>query len=108
MLFYEETDGHEITVNVALPVAEQPAELPEPAQYRVLPAIEAAAAVRSGLAASIYPMIYQDLADWVEAHGYQPRGPGRDIWVHEVDDISEADQQIFEAQLPFARSAAGD
>ena len=108
MLFYEETDGHEITVNVALPVAEQSAELPAPARYRVLPAIEAAAAVRSGLAASIYPMIYQDLADWVEARGYQPQGPGRDIWIHEVDDIAEADQQIFEAQLPFARSAAGD
>jgi DNA-binding transcriptional MerR regulator len=108
MLFYEETDGHEITVNVALPVAEQSAELPAPPRYRVLPAIEAAAAVRSGLAASIYPMIYQDLADWVEAHGYQPQGPGRDIWIHEVDDISEADQQIFEAQLPFARSAASD
>jgi ectoine hydroxylase-related dioxygenase (phytanoyl-CoA dioxygenase family) len=35
-------------VNVALPVAGEPAELPPPAQYRVLPAIEAAAAVRSG------------------------------------------------------------
>lgn len=39
MLFYEETDGQEITVNVALPVAEEPAELPPPAHYHVLPAI---------------------------------------------------------------------
>ena len=106
MLFYEQTDGHEITVNVALPVAEQPAELPPPARYHVLPAIEAAAAVRSGLAASIYPMVYQDLAAWVQAHGYQPREPGRDIWIHEVDDISEADQQVFEAQLAFTRPVA--
>jgi DNA-binding transcriptional MerR regulator len=107
ILFYEETDGPEITVNVALPVAEQPAELPTPAQYRVLPAIEAAATVRSGRAASIYPMVYQDLVAWVVAHGYQPHWHSRDIWIHEFDDIAEAaDQQVFEAQLAFTRPAA--
>jgi len=106
MLFYEHTEGQEITVNVALPVAEEPAELPPPARYRVLPAIEAATAVRSGPAASIYPMVYQDLLAWVQAHGYQPHGPGRDIWIHEIDDISEAEQQVFETQLAFTRPAA--
>jgi effector-binding domain-containing protein len=106
MLFYEQTDGPEVTVHVALPVAEEPAELPPPAHYHVLPAIEAAAAVRSGPAASIYPMIYQDLVAWVQAHGYEPHGPERDIWLHEVDDISEADQQVFEAQLAFTRPPA--
>jgi DNA-binding transcriptional MerR regulator len=103
MLFYEQPDDHEVTVHVALPVAEEPAELPPPAHYRVLPAIEAASAVRSGLAASIYPMVYQDLVAWVRAHGYEPHGPGRDIWIHEVDDISEADQQVFESQVAFTR-----
>ena len=103
MIFYEQTDGPGVTVYVALPVAEEPAALPPPAHYRVLPAIEAAAAVRSGPATSIYPMVYQDLVTWVEAHGYQPHGPERDIWLHEVDDISEADQQVFEAQLAFTR-----
>jgi hypothetical protein len=83
MLFYEQTDGQEVTVNVALPVAEEPAELPPPANHRVLPAIEAAAAVRSGPAASIYPMVYQDLVAWVQAHGYQLHGPGRDIWIRD-------------------------
>ena len=106
MLFYEQIDGQEVTVNVALPVGEQPAELPAPARYQVLPEIEAAATVRAGLAASIYPMVYQDLAVWVQAHGYQPHGPGRDIWIHEVDDISEAEQQVFETQLPFTRPVA--
>jgi DNA-binding transcriptional MerR regulator len=105
-IFFEHTDGEEVTVNVALPVAGEPAELPPPAHYRVLPAIEAAAAVRSGLAASIYPMVYQDLVAWVRAHGYEPCGTGRDIWIHEVDDVSEADQQVFETQLAFTRPAA--
>ena len=103
MLFYEPTDGQEINVNVALPVAKEPAELPQPAHYRVLPAIEAAAAVRNGPAATIYPMVYQDLVAWVQEHGYEPHGPERDIWIHEVDDISEADQQVFETQLAFTR-----
>jgi hypothetical protein len=51
-------------------------------------------------------MIYQDLVAWVQARGYQPHGPERDIWLHEVDDISEADQQVFEAQLAFTRPPA--
>jgi DNA-binding transcriptional MerR regulator/effector-binding domain-containing protein len=106
MLFYEATDGQEVTVNVALPVAEEPVELPGLAQYRVLPAIEAATAVRSGPAASIYPMVYQELTTWAEAHGYQPQWHARDIWIHEVDDMSEPDQQVFEAQLPFTRPPA--
>jgi DNA-binding transcriptional MerR regulator len=106
MLFYEQPDDHEVTVHVALPVAEEPAQLPSPAQYRVLPGIEAAAAVRSGLAASIYPMVFQDLVAWVRAHGYEPHPPGRDIWINEVDDISEADQQVFESQLAFTRPVA--
>jgi DNA-binding transcriptional MerR regulator len=107
MLFFDHTDGQEITVNVALPVAEEPAELPSPAYYRMLPAIEVAAAVRTGQAAGIYPMVFQDLVAWIQAHGYQPHWPGRrDIWVHEVDDISEADQQVFEVQLAFTRPAA--
>lgn len=106
MLCYEQADSQEVIVNVALPVAEEPAELPPSARYRVLPAIEAAVAVRSGPAASIYPMVYQDLVAWVEAHGYQRHGPGRDIWIHEVDDIADVDQQVFETQLAFTRSAA--
>jgi DNA-binding transcriptional MerR regulator len=106
MIFFEHADGDEITVNVALPVAAEPAELPPPACYRVLPAIEAAAAVRSGPAASIYPMVYQDLFAWVEAQGYVPHGSGRDIWIHEVDDISEVAQQVFETQLAFTRPAS--
>jgi DNA-binding transcriptional MerR regulator/effector-binding domain-containing protein len=103
MLFYEHDHGTGVTVYLALPVAEQPAELPPPAQYLVLPEIEAAAAVRSGLAANIFPMVYHDLARWAEEHGYEAHGPGREIWVNEVDDIADVDQQVFEVQLPFTR-----
>ncbi|MGH3167060.1 MAG: MerR family transcriptional regulator [Trebonia sp.] len=106
MIIYEKTDGEEVIVSVALPVAGEPTELPPPARYRVLPAIEVAAAVRSGPAASIYPMVYQDLNAWVQAHGYQAQDPGREIWIHEIDDAADVDQQVFESQLPFTRPAS--
>jgi DNA-binding transcriptional MerR regulator/effector-binding domain-containing protein len=104
MIFYAQDDGSDITVYLALPVAEPPAEIPSPAQYLTLPEVEAVVAVRSGPAATIFPMVYQDLIQWADAHGFQPSGPGREIWVHERDHNVEGDQQVFEIQLPFTRS----
>jgi DNA-binding transcriptional MerR regulator len=103
VLFYEHDNYTDVTVYLALPVAAEPAELPPPVQYLVLPEIEAAVAVRNGLAANIFPMVYHDLARWAEDHGYEVHGPGREIWVNEVDDIADVDQQVFEIQLPFTR-----
>ena len=103
MIFYEHDNYSDVTVFLALPVAEQPAELPPLARYLVLPEIEAAVAVRSGPAANIFPMVYHDLLRWAEEHGYEAEGPGREIWVNEVDDVADADQQVFEIQLPFTR-----
>jgi DNA-binding transcriptional MerR regulator/effector-binding domain-containing protein len=106
VVFFEDHDGDEATIYLALPVAERPTELPPPAQYLFLPAIEAATAVRNGRASSIYPAVYHDLVHWANAHGFQTSGPGRDIWIHEIDDISQVDEQVFETQLPFTRPEA--
>jgi DNA-binding transcriptional MerR regulator/effector-binding domain-containing protein len=103
MIFYEHHEGGDITVYLALPVAERPAEIPAPAQYLDLPAVEVVAAVRSGRAAGIFPMVYQDLFQWIDAHGFEAHGPGREIWINEVDDLAEIEQQVFEVQLPFTR-----
>ena len=106
IVFYDWGHDEDITVHLALPVAEPPGELPAPAEYRVLPEIEAAAAVRSGPAAGIFPMVYQDLFRWVEERGYQAvPGPGREVWVNVIDDIADVAQQVFEIQLPFTRPA---
>lgn len=106
IVFYDHEYGDNIIVHLALPVTEPPGELPAPAEYRVLPEIEAAATVRNGLAASIFPMVYQDLVQWIDERGYRAApGPGREVWVHEVDDIADVDQQVFEIQLPFTRDA---
>jgi DNA-binding transcriptional MerR regulator len=106
IIFYEREHGDDVTVVLALPVAEPPAGLPAPARYRVLPEIEAAVAVRSGPAATIFPMVYQDLIQWIDARGYHPLpGPGREVWLHDKDDPSEPGMQVFEIQLPFTRPA---
>ena len=105
VLFYEE-DGDDVLVFLGLPVAEPPGNLPVPAQYLMLPEIEAAAAVRSGPAATIFPMVYHDLVRWIEERGYRPAGPNRNVWLHEIDDVADADQQVFEVQLPFTRPQA--
>ncbi|HEV2253245.1 MAG TPA: MerR family transcriptional regulator [Streptosporangiaceae bacterium] len=106
MIFYDYEHDEDITVNLALPVAEPPGDLPAPAEYRVLPEIEAAATVRSGPAASIFPMVYQDLIRWIDERGYRATPPGREVWVNEIDDIADVAQQVFEIQLPFTRPAA--
>ena len=49
-------------------------------------------------------MVYQDLFQWAGAHGFQASG-AREIWVNEVDDLAEIEQQVFEVQLPFTRPA---
>ena len=108
LIFYEYEDGENVTVHLALPVTEAPGELPAPAHYRVLPQVEAAISVRAGPAASIFPMVYHDLARWIDERGYRAVGPGREVWVNEVHDIADAAQQVFEIQLPFTRPAGTD
>jgi DNA-binding transcriptional MerR regulator len=105
MIFYEYGEGEDVTVCLALPVPEPPGQLPEPARYRVLDEIEAATTVRSGPAASIFPVVYHDLARWIHERGYhQAAGPGREVWLNEVDDIADVAQQVFEIQLQFTRA----
>jgi DNA-binding transcriptional MerR regulator len=105
-IFYEGEPGTDLTVNLALPVAEPPAGLPAPARHLILPEVpEAAVTVRSGPAASIFPFVYHDLARWADEHGYHAAGPGREVWVHMVDDLADVGQQVFEIQLPFTRPA---
>ena len=109
LVFYEQEEGEDVTVFLAVPVVEPPGELPAAAHYRVLPEIEAAVTVRSGPAATIYPMVYHDLVRWIEERGYRPvPGPTRDVWVHEVDDVADAAQQVIETQLPFTRPPAAN
>jgi DNA-binding transcriptional MerR regulator len=106
LIFYDYGHGENVTVHLSLPVAEPPGELPAPAEYRVLPEIEAAITVRSGPAASIFPVVYHDLLRWIDERGYRAdAGSAREVWVNEIDDIADVAQQVFEVQVPFTRPA---
>jgi DNA-binding transcriptional MerR regulator len=107
LIFYDYPKGEDVVVHLALPVAGPPGELPAPAQYRVLPEIEAAVVVRSGPTATIWPMVYDDLVRWIQERGYRPiPAISREVWVQLVDDIADIAQQVFEIQLPFTRPDA--
>ena len=86
----------------------------------MLPEIEAATTVRSGPAASIFPVVYHDLVRWIHERGYHAAaGPGREVWVNEVDDIADVAHhqarsdasspafQISGKEAGFARSGPG-
>jgi DNA-binding transcriptional MerR regulator len=105
MICYDDS-GEALIVYVALPVAERPAELPAPAEYVVLPEVEVAFTVRNGSSRDIFPMVYHDLVQWLRAQGCEPHGPGRDIWIHEIHDVADVSQQVFESQMPFSRPPA--
>jgi hypothetical protein len=103
MAFYEGEPERDLMAYLALPVSQAPSELPEPAELKELPAIEAAVAVRGGRAAQVFPMVYDDLAQWIDEHGFEPEWPGREVWVRTATSMADADQQIFECQLAFRR-----
>lgn len=75
LVFYEHDEGTGITVYLALPVAERPAELSAPATYLVLPVVEAVVAVRNGPAASIFPRCTTTWCSGPTRTATRPRGP---------------------------------
>jgi DNA-binding transcriptional MerR regulator len=109
LIFFEDDGSDDLSVFVGAEVdagvTEPPAGLPHPVELKVLPEVEAAVAVRNGAAASIFPEVYYDLLRWVHERGYQESAPNRNVWLHEVDDIAQVDDQVFEIQLPFTRAA---
>ena len=103
MILYDAHDEG-VTVYLAQPVTEPPDELPPSARYRVLPEIEAAAAVRSGPAASIFRSCITTWSGGSTSGATRAViGSNREVWVNEVDDIADVAQQVFEIQLPFTR-----
>jgi effector-binding domain-containing protein len=67
----------------------------------VLPGTHVASCVRRGTTREVWPRIVQDVMSWIEEHGYEHVGPGRDFFL----EINEADpsKQVFEIQAPLRR-----
>ncbi|HXL89344.1 MAG TPA: hypothetical protein VN969_10280 [Streptosporangiaceae bacterium] len=45
--------------------------------------------MRTGPAAGIFPMVYQDLARWTEAHGYTTSPPGQQVFEIQPNDQND-------------------
>ena len=91
-------DSGDRIVYAAIEVASDTAEVGTPGVLLDLPAVaHAATVVRAGPLDASYPSIYQALAEWIEAHGYQRCGPARDVFV----DPRPADGNVvLEIQWP--------
>ena len=97
MILYDAHEREQYTVYLAQPVTEpagragEAGPVPRPARDR------GRRRVRSGPAASIFPVVYHDLIQWIDQRGYRAViGSNREVWVDEVDDIADVAQQVFE------------
>ncbi len=93
----------DITMFVGTPVPDAVTTAKEPAEIVLLPGVEVASCVRQGTTRDVYPQIVRDVMTWIEEHGYEHVGPGRDFYLEINDD--EPSRQVFEIQAPLRRPA---
>jgi DNA-binding transcriptional MerR regulator/effector-binding domain-containing protein len=94
-------EGQDITMFVGTPIPDDVTEARAPAEIVVLPGTEVASCVRQGTTREVWPRIVNDVMTWIEEHGYQHAGPGRDFYL-ELNE-AEPSQQVFEIQAPLYR-----
>lgn len=97
---HEDADQR-ITMFVGTPVPDEVTEAMTPAEIVVLPGVEVASCVRQGTTREVWPRIVHDVMTWIEEHGYEHVGPGRDFFL-EIND-AEPSRQVFEIQAPLRR-----
>jgi len=99
--YYEgEPDEGTLVAFVALPIGPGEVTLPPPAQIVDLPEVpEAVSVVIPSPTADGYPAMYAELARWIDAHGYEIDGHGRDVYLNTSPPASDADV-VMEIQWP--------
>jgi effector-binding domain-containing protein len=90
-----------IIMFVGTPVPDDVIVAQEPAEIVLLPGVQVASCVRQGTAREVWPRIVNDVMTWIEEHGYEHVGPGRDFFL-EINDEEPA-KQVFEIQAPLRR-----
>ncbi len=103
-VFYEGDPGTgTFTAFVAFPVGPEVHDLPPPAAVVELPEVEqAATVVLVAPGDETHHQVYGELARWIEQHGYELDGHGRDVFLNTTSPQSQADL-VMEAQLPLRR-----
>ena len=99
--FEVRNNGEDVTMFVGTSLPEGVTHVPPPTQIVLLPGVEVATCVRQGATRDVWPQIVVDTMRWIEEHGYEHVGPGRDYFLelHGVD----SDQNVFEIQVPVRR-----
>jgi DNA-binding transcriptional MerR regulator/effector-binding domain-containing protein len=95
--------GKRITMFVGTPIPDHVTEALAPAEIVMLPGVDVASCVRQGTTREVWPRIVQDVMAWIEEHGYDHVGPGRDFYLEINDD--DPSKQVFEIQAPLRRPA---
>jgi DNA-binding transcriptional MerR regulator len=91
----------DITMFVGTPVPDTVTNAKEPAEIVLLPGVEVASCIRQGTTRDVFPRIVYDVMTWIEEHGYEHVGPGRDFYLEINDD--DPSKQVFEIQAPLRR-----
>ena len=104
MALFHDTDYREQNVDVEAGVCtKQQMRVAEPLTCRQLPATTVASVVHHG-AFNRVAEAYGDLLRWIEANGYGPCGPTREIFLHVETPVSRDDERnVTEIQVPVAK-----
>ena len=104
-VFYDgDPEEGSLVAYAALPVGDATVPLPEPVKIVELPAVhEAVSVVLPAPTDATHAEVYPLLARWVEEHGYEVDGHGRDVFLNTSPPRSQ-DDLVMEIQWPL-RSA---
>ena len=91
----------DIAMFFGTPLADDVITAKEPTQLVMLPGVEVASCVRQGTARQVWPRIVNDVMQWIEKHGYEHVGPGRDVFLETNDQ--DPSKQVFEIQALLRR-----
>jgi DNA-binding transcriptional MerR regulator len=98
-----ENADQSITMFVGTPIPDEVTSARAPAEIVLLPGVQVASCVRQGTVREVWPQIVHDTMAWIEEHGYEHVGPGRDFYLQLND--ADPSQQVFEIQAPLRRPA---
>ena len=104
MALFHDTEFREEEVDAETGVClKQAVQVPEPLRCYALPSATVASIVHHG-AFSRIAAAYGALLRWIEASGYRPSGPTREIFLSVASPVSREDESnVTEIQVPVAR-----
>jgi DNA-binding transcriptional MerR regulator len=104
-VFYEgDPDQGSLVAYAALPIADSTPPLPSPVAIVELPHVqEAVSVVLAAPTETTHSEVYPVLGRWVEDHGYEVVGHGRDVFLNTAPPRN-ADDLVMEIQWPLLRA----